>query len=134
MLRQEATVPHKLKYVTYGTRQSRDRVRADMELESRYCELYPVIITDDFRHDVLVDTLRFYEAPSEVKGTKRIYSFGIRVRVEWGDAFIQPIVKFEVGKKLNDFQIHHLLAAEFDTSISTVRRTLAAHSFAREIE
>jgi len=134
MLRREKSQSHILEYRTWGRRASMDRVMSDLELEGRYFDLCEATITDDFRHDVLVDTLRFSEAPIEEKAGKRVYRFGIRVRDEFREEFVDVIVSFQVGKKLNDSQIHHLLAAEFDTSVSTVKRTLAAHRAARAIE
>jgi hypothetical protein len=134
MLRREKSQSHILDYMISGRRPSLDRVMSDLELEGRYFDLCDVTITDDFRHDVLVDTLRFFEAPMEEDGSKRTYFFGIRVLDELSEESVDVIVRFEVGKKLNDFQIHHLLAAEFDTSVSTVKRTLRAHRTARAIE
>ena len=134
MLRREKSQSHILEYMISGRRPSLHRAISDLELEGRYFDLCNVTITDDFRHDVLVDTLRFSEAPMKENGSKRTYRFGIQVLDELREEFVDVTLSFEVGKKLNNFQIHHLLAAEFDTSVSTVKRTLRAHRTARAIE
>lgn len=134
ILRREKSSRYILQYRAHGRQPSFARVMSDSEIDGRYFDLCGTMITDDLRHDLLVDTLHFSEAPMEEKGIKRIYRFGIRVRDASGDSYIHPVLRFEVGKRLKNGQIHHLLAAEFDTSISTVKRTLSARNAIRTIK
>jgi hypothetical protein len=131
MMRKERAQSHVLEYRVRGRRTSIERTLFDLELEARYWDLHGLVITEDFCAD-LETALHLDQAPPEVVGQKLMYRYGFTIRDDLG-TWVKPMVQFVTGRKIGTSQIHHLLAAEFGLSLSTVKRTLSTHETARLI-
>jgi hypothetical protein len=107
-----------------GRRTSLEEFERNTLIYERATELEGNAVTTEFCQQFSARTLM---TQAELDPDGKIYRFGWKKRTEeWGfpHVYIDVSLTLEPGKTLNGDQIHKIVADEFDSSISTVTRTL----------
>jgi hypothetical protein len=113
--------PYKLKFTKHrGRRKSTNDHKRDNLAAERAEQLTGRTITKPLCRELYVST-GMSDALPEERGTHTIYRFGWNQRDDFG-GYVRVSLTLRTGKTLNTLQINTIVAAEFDISLSTVKR------------
>jgi hypothetical protein len=125
LLKNEGSNEHSLEYKRRrGRRTSLEEFKLDTLICERANELERMTITREFCQQF---SARTPMAQAEADLDRKIYRFGWRTRTEeWGfpTVYVDVSLTLQIGEQLNADQMHKILMDEFDSSLSTITRTL----------
>jgi hypothetical protein len=125
LLKNEGSNEHSLEYKQRrGRRTSLEEFERDTLIFERANELENKTVTLELCQQFSARTLM---SQAEADPDRSIYRFGWKKRTEeWGfpTVYVDVSLTLKIGEQLNADQIHKILADEFDSSLSTITRTL----------